>query len=116
MKFISSYFKNGKIGTWTLVYLPFAVIVIIAALNTSSSGPLNFAGWVAGLLGIIVCFPWFYIGIEIIKKFGLRPNDYITVIFIISILINFLIMYNVDGKKHRLREKEKHENKCHANK
>ena len=74
MRFISNYIERGKIGTWTLVYLPLALVEIVAILNTSASG--NFAGWVAALLGIIVCFPWFYIGIEITPIVPLRTWHY----------------------------------------
>ncbi len=105
MRLVSNYIRRGKIGTWTLVYLLFVLIEIITIIITTVSG--NFAGWVGALLGFIVCFPWSYIGPGIIKYFGLRLDDYMPILFVVSILINFMLMYNIDGKKYRLMQKSK---------
>ncbi len=102
MRLVSNYIRNGKIGTWTLVYLLLVLIEIITIIITSVSDYL--AGWVGALLGIIICFPWSYIGPGIIKHFGLQLDDYMPILFVVSILINFMLMYNIDGKKYRLKQ------------
>jgi hypothetical protein len=95
---------RGRIGALTILYLPFAILEIIAIMYSSTSGELNLAGWIAGLLGMFVCFPWFLLGIGIMDYFNLHMDDYFNLVFIISIILNFILFILYDGARFQKQQ------------
>ncbi len=96
----------GKIGKLSLIYFPFALLEIITAYTTSTSGELNLSGWVSGILGLIVCFPWFIVGMGIIDLLSLDLDENFSLVFIVSTLINIILLYFYDGMNYRRKLKK----------
>jgi len=108
---ILKWLRKGRLGTGTFCYFPLAIIEIASVFAASTSGELNTAGWIAGVLGIFICFPWYLIAIEILEALSLRPDDYFKIIGISSVCINIIIIYFIDGSNYRNSGEPSYENR-----
>ncbi len=105
--------KKGRIGGVTLIYTPLAALIILAALTTNSTGELNSSGWISGTVGLIISFPWVFVGMGIVYNSPLDFDTYMPMVIVISCCINVVMCYFLDGEHQNGNGREKSDVRKH---
>lgn len=107
MNQIASFFFKGHNSALLAIYVVVGLFEIFCATHANTSGELNAYGWIAGILGLVVAAPWYWIPIALITVGGPNLEQHLRLITIVSIITNCWLIYKVPywdaTKKQRSR-------------
>lgn len=93
-KIVACLFK-GKVSGFLIFYIIVGSFEIVCAVNTNTGGELNGYGWIAGILGLVVAAPWYWIPMALISFGGPNLESHLTLIIIPSVIINSWLIYKI---------------------